>query len=103
MSILTVQDEKFSLNDVLPNLEDIDDKEIYINCVRTHCRQRSKMAHDRIRNNIRDNKYWNLSTSWMIPADHPAKLLWDMSTLIVNIMGIYLSHTNICDKSFGST
>lgn len=39
-------------------------------------------------------------TSWLIPTDHPLKLLWDSATLIVSFIGAYNSHTNIRDRSY---
>lgn len=43
------------------------------------------------------------NNQWLIPVDHPVRLLWDLSTIVVSLIGLYLSHTNIRDKSFGPT
>jgi hypothetical protein len=41
--------------------------------------------------------------SWLIPADHPYKILWDLATVFVSFMGVILQHQSIRDRSFVST
>ena len=38
-------------------------------------------------------------TRWLIRADHPIKILWDLLTLLLSIMYIYVTHTSIRDRS----
>jgi len=37
---------------------------------------------------------------WLIPADHPLKLMWDILTFVLSIATAYTSHTQIRDRSY---
>jgi hypothetical protein len=36
---------------------------------------------------------------WLIRADHPMKILWDLLTVLLSLMYIYVTHTSIRDRS----
>lgn len=40
-------------------------------------------------------------SKWLIPADHPVKILWDMLTVALSIWGARSTHASIRDRSFG--
>lgn len=42
-------------------------------------------------------------STWLIPADHPYKILWDLITIVVSFVGAYNAHSSIRDRSFGQT
>ena len=42
-------------------------------------------------------------STWLIPADHPYKILWDVITVIVSFVGAYNAHSSIRDRSFAQT
>lgn len=42
-------------------------------------------------------------SAWLIPADHPYKIMWDLITVIVAIIGAYNGHSSIRDRSYGDT
>lgn len=41
------------------------------------------------------------ASKWLIPADHPYKILWDVATILISMIGAYHGHTSIRDRSFG--
>mmetsp|Transcript_30516 Transcript_30516/g.50386 ORF Transcript_30516/g.50386 Transcript_30516/m.50386 type:complete len:348 (-) Transcript_30516:67-1110(-) len=44
-----------------------------------------------------------IAQSWLIPADHPYKILWDLATVFVSFIGVIHQHQSIRDRSFVST
>jgi hypothetical protein len=40
---------------------------------------------------------------WLIPAEHPVKLLWDFLTIVLSIINAYKTHTAIRDRKFGNS
>jgi hypothetical protein len=40
---------------------------------------------------------------WLIPAEHPIKLLWDFLTIVLSIANAYATHTAIRDRKFDSS
>jgi hypothetical protein len=39
---------------------------------------------------------------WLIPAEHPLKLCWDVLTLVLSILNAYATHISIRDRHFGT-
>jgi hypothetical protein len=40
---------------------------------------------------------------WLIPAEHPLKLLWDFLTIVLSIANAYATHAAIRDRAYGSS
>jgi hypothetical protein len=40
---------------------------------------------------------------WLISADHPYKILWDILTFILSFANVYATHTSIRDRQFGNS
>lgn len=38
---------------------------------------------------------------WIIPIEHPFKIVWDVITVILSIVNAYLTHASIRDRQFG--
>mmetsp|Transcript_65618 Transcript_65618/g.77128 ORF Transcript_65618/g.77128 Transcript_65618/m.77128 type:complete len:601 (-) Transcript_65618:70-1872(-) len=38
--------------------------------------------------------------SWLLPCDHPFKVIWDICTVLISILGSYIRHTNIRDRDY---
>jgi hypothetical protein len=43
------------------------------------------------------------TSTWLIPADHPYKICWDLCTVLVSFIGAYNAHSSIRDRSFDQT
>jgi hypothetical protein len=41
-----------------------------------------------------------VSTSWLIPADHPLKLAWDVTTVCISLISAYVTHTSIQERDY---
>ena len=41
-------------------------------------------------------------TKWLIPVNHPLKILWDVVTVLLSIYNVYLTHAAIRDRRFQS-
>jgi hypothetical protein len=41
-----------------------------------------------------------VSTSWLIPADHPLKLAWDVTTVCISLFSAYFTHTSIQERDY---
>lgn len=39
------------------------------------------------------------SSPWLIRADHPFKIIWDLLTILLSVFYIYVTHTSIRDRS----
>jgi hypothetical protein len=50
------------------------------------------------RNNNNNNRQ-----RWLIPAEHPVKLLWDFLTICLSIANAYATHAAIRDRKFGNS
>jgi len=44
-----------------------------------------------------------LKSKWLIPADHPLKVFWDVITVFISFLGAYLTHTSIRDRTIEQT
>mmetsp|Transcript_3138 Transcript_3138/g.4501 ORF Transcript_3138/g.4501 Transcript_3138/m.4501 type:complete len:563 (-) Transcript_3138:148-1836(-) len=42
-------------------------------------------------------------SKWLIPADHPIKVFWDVCTVFISFLGAYLTHTSIRDRTIEQT
>lgn len=40
---------------------------------------------------------------WLIPAEHPYKVLWDVLTFVLSFANVYATHTSIRDRQFGNS
>jgi len=40
-------------------------------------------------------------TRWLIPADHPCKIAWDVMTILISFLSAFHTHSSIRDRSFG--
>jgi len=40
---------------------------------------------------------------WLIPAEHPSKILWDTLTVFLSIANVYATHASIRDRQFGNS
>ena len=40
---------------------------------------------------------------WLIPAEHPYKVLWDVLTFMLSFANVYATHTFIRDRQFGNS
>lgn len=51
-----------------------------------------------------DWNYWRLRRKqrWLIPAEHPLKLIWDIMTIVLSIGNAYATHSSIRDRQFGN-
>jgi len=52
----------------------------------------------------RSRRRWNRRgqrqrTRWLIRADHPLKITWDVLTILLSVFYIYVTHTSIRDRS----
>lgn len=43
------------------------------------------------------------ASSWVIPSNHPLKLIWDILTVLVSLFSIYQSHKSIRDRRHDQT
>jgi hypothetical protein len=42
-------------------------------------------------------------SSWLIPADHPLKLAWDVTTVCISLVSAYVTHTSIQERDYDRT
>jgi len=49
----------------------------------------------------RSNAADNALDKWLIPAEHPFKILWDILTVIISFANVYATHMAIRDRQFG--
>lgn len=40
---------------------------------------------------------------WLIPAEHPYKILWDVLTFVLSLLNFYATHAAIRDRQFGNS
>ena len=40
---------------------------------------------------------------WLIPAEHPYKVLWDVTTFLLSFANVYVTHTFIRDRQIGNS
>ena len=40
---------------------------------------------------------------WLIPAEHPSKVLWDVTTFLLSFANVYVTHTFIRDRKIGNS
>ncbi len=67
-------------------------------------RSRRRAMRGRPKRGRDDWNYWRLRRKqrWLIPAEHPLKLLWDIMTVILSIGNAYATHSSIRDRQFGN-
>ena len=66
--------------------------------------QRPRRRRHRPKRGRDDWNYWRLRRKqrWLIPAEHPLKLLWDIMTVVLSIGNAYATHSSIRDRQFGN-
>ena len=42
-------------------------------------------------------------TKWLIPAEHPYRILWDVLTVVLSMLNLYATHAAIRDRQFGNS
>lgn len=67
-------------------------------------RRRGMRQRSRPKRGRDDWNYWRLRRKqrWLIPAEHPLKLLWDIMTVVFSIGNAYATHSSIRDRQFGN-
>lgn len=51
----------------------------------------------------RPRSEWRPRSRWLIPAEHPFKVLWDIITVILSIANAHAKHASIRDRKFGAS
>ena len=61
--------------------------------------QRIQRTSTRIRGQFKfSNK--RQTSPWLIPADHPLKVAWDISTVCISLVSAYVTHTSIRERDY---
>lgn len=61
--------------------------------------QRLQNTSTRIRGQFKfSNK--RQTSPWLIPADHPLKVVWDISTVCISLVSAYVTHTSIRERDY---
>ena len=61
-----------------------------------------RLFHSRPPMPRRNHPYSRPRSRWVIPADHPFRVVWDIITFILSVAYVYATHGAIRDRKFGT-
>lgn len=64
-------------------------------------RQRVQRIRKALRGRLRPHRASHaIKSPWLMSADHPVKILWDVLTVVLSLVNAYLTHAAIRDRAF---